>query len=161
MNSQKSTKAPMSRRRRIAYNGLGILCTGIGVVGIVTPVLPTTIFFILASGLFVRSNPVLHRWLHKNRVTGAYLKAYTQGGGLSLRRKLSTIAVLWIGLGISAWFVREITWLLVLLAAIGIAITIHVATVKPRRGRQEAEERSLEQESQTPPPEADISDAAY
>ena len=136
MDKGKTSKAPMSKTRRVAYNSIGVLCTGLGIVGIVTPVLPTTIFFILASGLFVRSNPALHRWLHKNRITGAYLKAYAQGGGLNLKRKLSTIAVLWVGLSVSAWFVREILWLLILLAAIGIAITIHVATVKPRRARR-------------------------
>lgn len=125
-------KRILSRKTVILYKVLGILFTGLGILGIITPVLPTTVFLIIASWFFIRSSPKLHRWLNGNRITGPYLKAYTEKQGLSLKRKISTIAFLWITLLISAWFVQEIIWLLFLLAAVGIGVTVHVATIRAR-----------------------------
>lgn len=117
-------------RKRIMYI-LGILSTIIGIAGIVVPVLPTTVFFILASGLFIKSNEGLYRWLHKNRITGCYLRAYTLGEGLSRKSKMRSITLLWLTLAISSWFVRELIWLVPLLAVVGIAVSWHIITIKP------------------------------
>ncbi|MFW5685781.1 MAG: YbaN family protein [Spirochaetota bacterium] len=123
----------MTRVRRYVYVGVGLVSTAIGVVGIVTPVLPTTVFLLIASGAFVKASPRLHRRLHTGRLTGPYLRAYTEGTGLSVRRKLATIGLLWASLVVSGWFVREHGWVLALLAVVGVAVTIHVATIRPRR----------------------------
>ena len=137
-NTEESSFTPkprrvLSRRRRIIYNCAGLILTGVGIVGIIVPILPTTVFLILASALFIRSNPRIHRRLHTSRVTGPYLAAYTEGKGLSLRRKLSTIIFLWVTMGISGWIVRDTLWVVFLLAGIGVAVSIHVATIKPRK----------------------------
>ena len=141
---------PVARVRRYFYAGLGILLTAIGVIGIVTPVLPTTIFLILASGLFLKASPALHERLHRNRVTGAYLRAYTEGKGLSLRRKLSAIGFLWVTLFVSAWFVREHLWVLILLAAVGVGVTIHTVTIRAR-GARPIRAVATAPQSQSPP----------
>ncbi len=120
--------------RRIFYNCLGVLCIGVGFLGIITPVLPTTIFLLAASWLFVRSNPGLYRWLHGNRFTGPYLRAYTEKQGLSRRRKASVIVTLWVCLVISMWFVRDTVWVLGVLGCVGIGVTIHVATIRRAAG---------------------------
>jgi hypothetical protein len=117
------------------YVVLGVVLTGIGVIGIVTPILPTTVFLLVASGLFLKASPRLHRILHTNRITGPYLRAYVDGTGLSVGRKLFTIGLLWVTLAVSAWFVREQLWLLLLLAAVGAGVTIHVATIRARKHR--------------------------
>lgn len=124
------------RHKRIRYiilSVLGIFFTITGIVGIFVPVLPTTVFFIIASGLFIKTNPWLYRWLHNNRVTGNYLRVYTLGEGMSRERKIRSIAVLWISLLISSWFVRDLLWLLAVLAIVGIAVTLHISTVKSRK----------------------------
>lgn len=122
----------MSRAKHIVYNSIGILAVVIGVVGIVVPVLPTTVFFIAASAIFLSVNPRLYRWLHTNRVTGRYLRVYTCGEGMSRRGKAWSITVLWATLLVSAWFVRELPWLLLVLGAVGIGVSWHVATIRPR-----------------------------
>ena len=145
----QGTRRVLSRRRRVIYNAAGLLLTGVGILGIITPVLPTTIFFILASALFIRSSPRIHRWLNTNRLTGPYIEAYTAGRGLSRRRKLSTIAMLWVTLGISGWFVRDILWRL-LGGGGGAGVTFHVATIRPRKktAGEQADEQASEPSSQ-------------
>lgn len=136
-------KRPLSDGRRRLFAALGILFTAIGVVGIITPVLPTTIWLLLASGLFVKASPRLHRWLHANRMTGPYLRAYTEGAGLSRGRKIAAIATLWASLLISGWFVRGHPWVLALLVVVGVGVTIHVVTIRahPQRRGSTGESR--------------------
>ena len=40
---------------------------------------------------------------------------------------------LWVTLLISAWFVREIWWVLIILGSVGIEVTWHVATLKSKK----------------------------
>lgn len=118
---------------------LGVFFTAIGIIGIVTPVLPTTVFLLIASALFLKASPRLHRKLNGSRITGPYLRAYTDGAGLSCGRKLMTVIILWATLLTSAWFVRDHLWVLGLLGVVGVGVTIHIATIRPRsrRGRTE------------------------
>lgn len=122
----------MNRFRRIVYIGLGFLFVGIGVVGIITPLLPTTVFLLIAGALFAKASPALHSWLHDNKLTGPFLKAYRDGTGLSRKRKIFTISLLWITLATSAWFLRDRWWLLLILAAVGIGVTWHLLTLNPK-----------------------------
>ncbi|MCD6598549.1 MAG: DUF454 family protein [Bacteroidales bacterium] len=71
-------------------------------------------------------------WFHRNRIIRPFLKAYIEGAGLSRRRKTGTIMFLWVTLLISAWFVRGIWWVLIILGSVGIEVTWHVATLKSK-----------------------------
>lgn len=122
----------MKRTQKYLYIILGLIFVGVGIIGIITPILPTTVFFLIAGGLFVNASPRLHLWLHRNRLTGPFLRAYSEGGGLSRKRKAGTIVFLWLTLLVSAWFVRETLWLMAILGAVGIGVTWHVATLKKR-----------------------------
>ena len=117
----------MNPIRKAIYIVLGLLFTAIGIVGIVTPVLPTTVFLLIAAALFAKASPRLLSWLDGNKVTGPFLKAYRNGEGVSRRQKTFTLVFLWVTLLVSAWFVRERWWLLAILAAVGVGVTLHVA----------------------------------
>ena len=105
----------------------GILSIAVGIIGIILPLLPTTPFLLLAGLMLANASPAVHRWLQTNRLTGPYLEAYREGGGISRRRKTFTIILLWGTLLISAILTRQRWWIPVLLAGIGIAVTIHLA----------------------------------
>ena len=55
-------------------NMAGALSAGIGLIGIVVPLLPTTPLMILAAACFARSSPRLHDWLWNHRVFGPAIR---------------------------------------------------------------------------------------
>ena len=86
-----SPAAPPSRAlsplARWAYAAAAVLCLALGVVGLVVPGLPSTVFILLASAAAARSSPRLHHWLWQHRWFGPMLRDWAQGGRVSRRSK--------------------------------------------------------------------------
>ena len=108
----------------------GFVLVGIGVLGMFLPLLPTTVFFILAAWCFARSNERFHHWLHTNRYFGKYLTSIRRGAGMPLRAKIITIAFLWAGILTSAIFMTENLYIRILLIAIAVGVTWHLIMIK-------------------------------
>ena len=111
----------------------GVLLVAIGIIGIFLPVLPTTIFLILASACFVKGSPRANEWLRNHKILGIYLKNYQDKSGLTIKAKVFNIALLWIMILSSAYFFTEELFIRLLLLAIAIAVTIHLLMVKTKK----------------------------
>ncbi|GIW13442.1 MAG: hypothetical protein KatS3mg062_0881 [Tepidiforma sp.] len=118
--------------RRWVFVGLGSLLVGIGVLGIFLPLLPSTVFFLGAAGLYGKSSPGAHRWLTTNRWFGRHLRTYKEERGATLGAKAWSIGTLWVGIGFSEYFI-DLAWVQLLLVAIGVAVTIHLVTLRTVR----------------------------
>lgn len=118
--------------RRWVYVGLGSLLVGIGILGIFLPLLPSTVFFLGAAGLYGKSSPGAYRWLTTNRWFGKHLRDYKEQRGATLGAKAWSIATLWVGIGVSEYFL-SIPWVQLLLVAIGVAVTVHLVTLRTIR----------------------------
>lgn len=108
------------------------MLVGIGAIGIVVPILPTTPFLILAAICFGSSSPKTRIWLENNRFFGEYIENYRTGAGVSRSRKVSAIVFLWVLLMISGFFMRHNALVLCILAIVGVLVTIHILTLKGR-----------------------------
>ncbi len=111
----------------------GTFCVALGVLGIFVPLLPTTVFLLLAAACYARSSERFHQKLLNHRWLGGYIRNYREGRGMSPREKTWTLLVLWIGIGASAVVSVHAWWLRGLLVIIAIAVTVHVARLKARR----------------------------
>jgi uncharacterized membrane protein YbaN (DUF454 family) len=76
---------------------LGLICVGLGVVGALLPLMPTTVFLILAAGCFARSSPRLEAWLLNHKRFGPTLRAWRANGAIPRKAKIA--ACLGIGVG--------------------------------------------------------------
>ena len=118
---------------RWLYIALGSLLVGIGVLGVFLPLLPHTIFFLLAAACYARGSERAHTWLMTNRFFGRYLRNYSEHRGATAGTKAVTIAMLWIGLAISAWLIPPQVWVYAILAAVGVGVTTYVLSLHTLR----------------------------
>lgn len=112
---------------------LGTVCVGLGLLGIFLPLMPTTVFLLMAAYCYSKSSEKFHNWLMTNRLFGKYISDYKSGKGITLRQKISTILILWASIGFSIWFVAGAFWVTLLLAAVAIGVTLHLLWLKTYR----------------------------
>ena len=108
----------------------GTLCTGLGIIGIFVPILPTTPFLLLAAACYMRSSERFYRWLTNNRVFGAYVRNYIEGRGMPVRIKVFTILILWLTIGLSITFAVQDLVIRIMLVCIAVGVTVHIALIR-------------------------------
>jgi uncharacterized membrane protein YbaN (DUF454 family) len=108
----------------------GIFCLVLGVAGIFLPLLPTTPFFLLAAACFFRSSEPLYAWLINHKFFGKRIQYYRVYKAISLRSKLLSLALLWLTIGYSAFFVVKIFWVQIVLLLIAVAVSIHLISFR-------------------------------
>jgi uncharacterized membrane protein YbaN (DUF454 family) len=108
----------------------GTFLVGIGILGIFLPLLPTTIFFILAAACYARSSERFYHWLMHNRYFGKYIRDYKMGKGMTITSKIVTILILWATILLSAFFTVEELYVRILLVLIAVCVTIHLLWIK-------------------------------
>ncbi len=118
--------------RKRFYFISGVLLVIISAIGIVLPVLPTTIFLILASACFIKSSPKAHQWLKKHKLFGQYIKNYEDKTGLTIKSKIFNILFLWVMILISIIFFTDEIIIKIILLSIAVGVTIHILLIKTR-----------------------------
>jgi len=107
----------------------GTISLGLGCVGIVLPVLPTTPFLLLSAACYYKGSERMHRWILNNRWFGNYIRSYKEGKGLSLKTKGFTLALLWLVIGYSALIIVNILIAQVILLVIAVGVSLHIITL--------------------------------
>ena len=122
---QAVAEAHTARLRRWAWTGAGMLMVALGVIGAMLPVMPTTIFLILALACFSRASPRLEHWLLHHPRFGAPLRQWREHRAVSRRGKVLACVGMAIGfvamcLGHPPW------WVIALVGAMEIAVIIYL-----------------------------------
>ncbi len=96
--SERTSKhGARARVARWAWLALGVALTGLGVVGLILPLMPGTVFLILAAACFTRSSPRLERWLLEHPRFGPTVVAWRRDGVIPVRAKI----LAFVGMGFS------------------------------------------------------------
>jgi uncharacterized protein len=127
-NSSMDSK-PESLKRRL-YVIAGSIALGLGVIGIILPVLPTTPFLLLAAICYMRGSQRLYNALLCNRFVGNYVRNYLEGRGMSLVNKVWTISLLWIAITCTVLFATDSLVVRIILAVVVVGVTIHILLIR-------------------------------
>jgi uncharacterized membrane protein YbaN (DUF454 family) len=116
---------------RILFLLAGLVATGIGVVGVVTPGLPGTVFLVMALFCFKRSSPRLERWLLDHPRMGPTLRDWEEHRAIRQRTKVVAIGLMWVFIS-STLFTKVNPWFIAMLVALGLYGTWYIAS-RPSR----------------------------
>ena len=106
---------------RPIYFLVGLVSLGLGVVGILLPILPTTPCLLLSIACFSRSSKRFENWLYHTKMYQIYVADFRETGSIAKERKKKIIVSIYILMGISIFFAP------LLLVKIGLfALTIFI-----------------------------------
>ncbi|MDH4366350.1 MAG: YbaN family protein [Acidimicrobiia bacterium] len=92
---------------RVVWLLAGLVCVGVGGVGVVVPGLPTTVFFVAAAWCFSRSSQRMERWVLGLPGVGQLVSDYRSGLGMPRRAKVVAITCIVVAVSISAVIALE------------------------------------------------------
>lgn len=106
----------------------------IGMIGVILPLLPTTVFMILAAGCFARSSPRLHQSLLNNRWCGSDLRLWEEERVVlrSAKKRATVVIIIMFAISIAlltgSW---QLQVMLVVLASILLFFLWRMAEFQP------------------------------
>jgi uncharacterized protein len=115
----------MLKRSRVVrgfFIAAGFVFVGIGLVGVVMPVLPTTPFMLLAAACFARGSERFYLWLINNRLFGPTIQEWRRHRSIPYRTKLFAIVLMSLTLAASIVFFVEDGFVQTGLAVLGVLL---------------------------------------
>ena len=83
---------------------LGFICLGLGIIGIIMPILPTTPFFIVTVVCFAKGSERLERWFMSTSFHKKYIQSFYEKKGMTLKNKLIILSFASIMLAAAFYF---------------------------------------------------------
>lgn len=109
----------MKKIVNIIYVGLGFLLFGIGAVGAVMPVIPTTPFLLAAAFFFARGSKRFHGWFVSTNLYRRYIEQAVKSKAMDKAAKRNMIITLGIVFAIGFAFSPVFAKGIILIVAIG------------------------------------------
>ena len=109
----------------------GFVALGLGLAGIVLPVLPTTPFVLLAAACFARSSVRVHDALLAHRVAGPLIREWQTHRAMPRQAKRVGFALMAVSFGSSVWMMDS-PWHRLMLAALGLVLAYFLWRVPVR-----------------------------
>jgi uncharacterized protein len=81
----------------------GWVCVGLGFIGAVLPVMPSTVFFVAAAACFARSSPRFEAWVLNLPGVGKLVQDYRAGLGMKRQTKILVVCIIVVACALSAW----------------------------------------------------------
>ena len=96
---------------------LAFVCVGLGTLGIVLPILPTTPLYIAAACLFAKGSKKFHKWFLNTSLYKTYIESAVKNGTMERRAKRKMMITLGIVFGFGIFFSPVIAKCIILVVA--------------------------------------------
>ena len=112
---------------RIFWTVTGLISAGLGAVGVLLPILPTTPFLLLAMYAFARSSEKMNRWFLATKLYKKHLAGIASGQGMTLKSKMTVILTVTLLMGAGFIMMHKVPVGRMILAAVWLFHLIYIA----------------------------------
>jgi uncharacterized protein len=109
------------------------MCVGLGAVGVIMPLFPTTPFLLVAVWAFSKSSPEMAERIRNHRIAGPYVRDWQDEGVIPLGAKLAALAMMAATLAYLALVAKVPNWGLASAGSVMLAAAIFILTRPSRR----------------------------
>ncbi|MBM7836224.1 YbaN family protein [Clostridium sardiniense] len=81
----------MNKIKKILYVTVGIISFGLGAIGVILPILPTTPFLLLSSFCFVRGSDRFDRWFKGTKLYKKHLENFVNNRVMTMKQKITIL----------------------------------------------------------------------
>ena len=140
--SEVDVRQTKQRRNRLAvalFVTIGCIAVGLGSLGVVLPLLPTTPLLLLAAFCFAKSSTRLHQKLLKNRFLGPPIRRWQETRTLSRRTKAGAITLVLVSFGVSILSIPSVVdypivcTVCTILVVVAIVLVVFLARISSTR----------------------------
>ena len=114
------------------------MCVGLGGLGIIVPLFPTTPFLLIAVWAFSKSSPEMAERIRNHRIAGPYVRDWQDEGVIPLGAKIAAIAMMTGTLAYLHFMTQAPTWIIASLAVVLLGAAGFIVT-RPSRRRDRSE----------------------
>ena len=77
---------------KVLYITLGFICVGLGIIGIILPILPSTPFLLAASFFFTKGSTKFQTWFVNTNLYQRHLASFVATRSMTRRTKISLLS---------------------------------------------------------------------
>lgn len=78
----------MNKIKKYFYITLGFIALGLGLIGVILPILPTTPFLLLTSFCFAKGSERFHVWFTNTNIYKKHLESFVRERAMTLKQKV-------------------------------------------------------------------------
>ncbi len=116
---------------KLIYIIIGCISLGLGVLGVILPILPTTPFLLLTSFCFVRGSEKFNKWFLSTKLYKNHLENFVKYRVMSIQGELILLSLVSLMLLLTMYFTKNLTVCIVLMCLICIKYSYFIFRVKP------------------------------
>jgi hypothetical protein len=126
------TDAPPQKQKpgRVAvlvYRSIGVLCVGLATAGVFLPLLPTTVFLLIALWAFAKGSPEWAERVRRHPRLGPFVRDWEERRAIPRRAKVLAVAMMAGSLTI-LWFASRNLILTAAVGAVLLAVSGYIVT---------------------------------
>jgi hypothetical protein len=122
-----------SRSARVVLLGVGHTCVALGVIGAFVPIMPTTVFLIVAASCYARASTRFYNRLLAHRAFGPMIRDWQVHRAMTLRSKATALAAIVVAFGLTLAFALKEPWVRWLHLATGLILVGIILGIRTRR----------------------------
>ncbi|MGA0605205.1 YbaN family protein [Phenylobacterium sp. VNQ135] len=114
-------------RRVLIYRGIGLIALGLAAIGVALPVMPTTVFLLIAVWAFARGSPEWAERLRQHPTYGEFIRNWEERGAIPTRAKILAVTMMTASVGVVALATRN-AWIVGGVAIVLACVSAYVVS---------------------------------